>query len=385
MEAARRGKFSYSDGFNSIGRLSDSLYAHYSEQIRSGRFSDSDESAVIGVIDSVYEPGDEFRDNNSVIGKRDLLTGADNDKTTQHGIHVSQLISTYSPSAAFRFYRVTQEATNGTPAIYQRHLQQAMGYAHVVDDVDLMNISVGNDHSADNGAPCAMPNEPCKIRDAARKAIDEGICVVAGAGNIGQMDSICCPALCDEVIAVGGSVSKCTARLSADNAMSLNGRMIKPPLACWLENDGESTEVLCSGRGCSIDMSCSEHQRHVKWEGNVPEGDGKPDVYAPAAALMTSDDADHGYINWGTSYATPLVAGAVCEMISGLKDSDVSYSPTVLKREIADNGTELDDGSGPLLNGREAIRAVYDHYGLQFNVSPTSGTNLHSPSSFDTN
>jgi hypothetical protein len=335
VEAARRRKFSYPSGFDSVEHLSDSLYAHYSEQIRSGGFSDSDEEVVIGIIDSVYEPGDEFRSDNSVVGKRDLLTGTNSDKTTQHGIHVSQLISTYSPSAAFRFYRVTQESTDVSPVIYQRHLHQAMGYAHVVDDVDLMNISVGNDHSSDNGVPCSMPNEPCKIRHAAREAIDEGICIVAGAGNAGQADGICCPALYDGVIAAGGSASKCTARLSADNVMSLNGRMIKPPLACWLEDDGESTEVLCSGRNCSIDKSCSDHRRHVRWEGNVPERNGKPDVYAPAAALMTSaEDGDYGYIDWGTSYATPLVASVVCEMISGLKNANISYSPTVIKRKI---------------------------------------------------
>lgn len=299
--------------------------------------------------------------------------------TTSHGMHVCQIINSYSPSASFRFYRVTQKDTDGNPIIYQRHLQQAMGYAHLEDGVDIMNISLGNDHSNEEVA-CDMPNEPCKIRDAARGAIEDGICIVAGAGNAPKFDSISCPALYDDVIAVGGSASKCTARLSPDNIMSRMGREIKPPRACWLAEDGDTSEILCSGLDCSIDMTCDEQRRDVAWEGNVPPTDSKPDVYAPAAILASSDDG-HGYISWGTSYAAPMVSSVVCELVSGLMNANVSYSPTVIKRAISENGSELDDGTGPLLDAAQAAGAISDHYDLSFELDPaTSDSKLYSSS-----
>lgn len=228
-----------------------------------GSFGDINERAKVGVIDSLYEPGNKFRELERVERTVDTLTGVSANDTNGHGWLVANIIRRYADNTEYYFYRVT--APNGD--IWQRNLMKAMRFAQD-DSVDILNISLGNDHTGDGNEGCNMHNQPCKIRQITKKLIDDGITIVAGAGNKPEFDSICCPALLDEAIAVGGYVSKCQARNRTNDPRDVIGRYEKPPNACYVERSDDLgiSDVLCSGEGCSPIHSCDDNRKDVSWE-----------------------------------------------------------------------------------------------------------------------
>lgn len=334
--------------------------SHYGDLCGIVSHAGTSESISVAVIDSLYGKDSSFSKSHQIGRTVDILPNEDSNDTTGHGNLVSHIIAVFADSIEFNFYRVTR--SGGT--VLQRDLMRAMGMAHN-DEVDIMNISLGNDHSDDNCQLCDMPNEPCKIRDAAQQAINDGISIVAGAGNKPRFNTICCPALLDDVICVAGAVSKCTAREeSKTDVMSVDS--IYPPYSCWIKLADSEKEMddqpLCSGLNCSADMRCDEYQENTSWSGNVESIDGKPDVYAPAAfPVETKNDP---LITTGTSYATPIVTAAVAVLLTGLKNEDICVSPEEIRAAVSKTGLKLDEDGGNMIDSWQLVKRIYRHYDL---------------------
>lgn len=296
----------------------------------------------------------------------DLLSDVDADDTTGHGTVVANLVSEFTLNAEFEFYRVVQE--NGR--VLGRHLVEAFGKAHLVHDVDVLNVSLGNDHSTDGNGGCGAYGQPCKVRDAAQQAVADGIPVVSAAGNAEQFDSVCCPGLAEPVICVGGFVSRCTARLDAENPLSLAGREPLPPCACWVRTDGDAEPggVYCTGLGCSLDHDCEDHRELGPWRGNVRSVGEKPDVLAPATVPVPGASPP---VLHGTSWSTAFVSATVAEVVAGVRDAGARVSPATLRESIRNGAGVLDDGTERMFQERATLERVYDELGLQ--VRTTEG------------
>lgn len=357
-----RWRFSLPPRFDSVGQLRQSVLKLYGDElIDASTFAEVEETVQVGVIDSVYDPGEEFADANEIGRTVDLLPNEPRDDTTGHGRIVAGIISAFSETVEFHFYRATQATEGGT--IWERHLLEGLGRAHLEDEVDVVNLSVGNDHSGDGNEACARGRTPCKLREATRMAIEDGIVVVGAAGNESQFDSVCCPALQDEAICVGGFVPECDFRLEDDDPMSLAGRYSRPPKACWIDQPhGVGADgVFCSGLNCSPGTSCEHNRRTVAWKGNVAPANGKPDVLAPA---MFPVHWQVRQLSVGTSWATAVVTGVIAEIMAGVRDHGSEPSPQVLRRGLVEAAAELDDGGETMLDAKGTLLYVYEQLGL---------------------
>lgn len=289
----------------------------------------------------------------------DLLPDCGADDTTGHGSIVCRILDKCSNRLEFNLYRVIQDSDGGK--IWERHLINAIGYAHVRDNVDLINISAGNDHSGDGNDGCVRHNQPCKVREAAEKAINDGIPVVSAAGNDDQYSSVCCPSLLDRAISVGGFVSKCTCD-TGGTQMSSTMVAGDPPLACWTANDTENYP-FCSGMDCFPlpEYSCSEFQENVNWSGNVDPVWNKPDIFGPAAFLVvTSKPA----ILPATSWATPVVTAIMAEIMAVVRNRGKEVPPYLLRQSVENTAKQLDSGEQMLFDAEEALYYVCDELDL---------------------
>lgn len=242
------------------------LFDAYSEVCDFASPENAEGPVEVAVIDSVYSPADV----DSELDVRRTVDEVDSEGnfTTVHGLEIANIIDSLSNTVELSFYRVVRQR-NGEPVVLDRDLLTAIGKAHTVHDVDVINLSVGNDHAAKPGFDCTVHHQTCEVTEFARKAVDDGIPVVAGAGNRGLNESICCPGALDEVICVGGATIKCTARLPADDPLSLRGQYTKPPRACWVErpDDVGTDEVLCGGEFCFPGEDCEQNRSVEFWTG----------------------------------------------------------------------------------------------------------------------
>ena len=335
------------------------LGVHQAEIINAFRLSDIDAKVTVGVIDSVYQPPDGFAKNNNIGRRMDILPDCDSRDTTNHGGVVCRILSSCSERLEYNFYRVTQAVDGGK--IWERHLINAIGYAHKRDNVDIINISAGNDHSEDGSEGCARHNQPCKVREAAEEAIYDGIAVVAAAGNDDQYDSVCCPSLLDTAISVGGFVSKCTCNPRNEGSIAIDNDL-KPPLACWTNNDRVSYQ-FCSGDGCIPlpEYSCDKYQSVENWSGNVDPVWNKPDVFGPAASIVYGDEPE---IIPATSWATPFVTAMAAEMVAAVRDRGKELPPYLIRQAINNTSEKMDSGEDMLFNAQSSLSYIYDELGL---------------------
>lgn len=290
--------------------------------------------------------------------RRDLLNKHNEDDTTGHGTIVCQILNSLSDRLELNLYRVTQKTEDGGK-IWERHLINAFGYAHLRDNVDIINLSAGNDHSEDGNEGCARHNQPCKVRDAAKQAIEDGIPVVAAAGNSDQYSSVCCPSLLDRAISVGGFVSKCTA---GTPEFQVNNIDMKPPLACWTYNDEESY-AFCSGEGCFPvpKYSCTECNSVVNWSGNVDPVWNKPDILAPAAEVIFGNEPQ---IVPATSWSTPWVTSMSAEIMAAARDRGKEVPPYLLRQGMENTAKKLDSGEEKLFNADGTLHYIFGELDL---------------------
>jgi len=253
----------------------------------------------------------------------------------------------------FNLYRVTQPGGN----ILERDLIQAIGFAHVRDNVDAINISAGNDHSDDGNGGCARRSQPCKVQEAAGKAVKDGIPVIAAAGNSDQYSSVCCPSLNSHTISVGGFVPKCG--FKPDFVSSAQDSQVRPPHAIWDLEDGDCPPI-CSGKDCypGVDASCKNNREIVNWSGNVDPVWNKPDILAPCAY------PNGGSVLWGTSWSAPFITAWVVETMIGVRDRGKEPPAYVFRQALENTAKKLDSGEELLLDEWDALRYVHSELDL---------------------
>ena len=345
-------------GFASLREVDIALAEHQARLSNSIRFTDVDNSVSVAIIDSTFKPSANFLCSENIGRKRRIIPG-DDDDTTGHGGAVASTCAAYTDHAVYNFYQVVQSGGS----VLERHLIQGIGYAHLEDRVDIINLSVGNDHSDDGNGGCASHNQPCKLREAASSAISDGVHIVAAAGNSGQYDSVCCPSLHDLCISVGGFLSKCLARIDADNETTTVGldRETRPPFGCWLGNDSDGP-VLCSGNDCSLvsNHSCEDCREIVNWSGNVDPVRNKPDILAPAGKVIYLDPPQ---IVPATSWAAPFVTSIAVELIAGARSKGETVEPYRLRRAFNDTAISV-DGQSKRINAEGALFQLFDKLNL---------------------
>lgn len=347
--------------------MRDALFDAYSEVCNFASSGNATGPIEVAVIDSVYSPEDV--DSEIDVCRTVDEVGSDGNFTTFHGLNVADIIDKLSSTVEFSFYRVVRRQNN-KPVILDRDLLTAIGKAHTVHDVDVINLSVGNDHAAKTRFDCTVHHQTCGVTEFAQKAIDDGIPVVAGAGNQGLNESICCPGAHDEVICVGGATVKCTARLSADNPLSLGGKHTKPPRACWVErpDDFGTEEVLCGGEYCFSGEQCEQNRTVELWRGNVPPVNNKPDVVAPAHRPRKRGN-EGIEISEGTSWATPIVTATVANVIASFQEHGETPPPNLIRRGLRKGASPIEGGSADLFSST----GTFEHVCSELGYSLSSG------------
>lgn len=325
----------------------------------------------MAIIDSVYEIPDQLEEDFEI--KRTINYVPRNvNRSNPHGKIVTGIIASGIQNIELYFYRVFNEEGKFAP----RRVIRAFHQAHAVDKVDIINFSGGVDHSNDGNSGCSAYKQPCKLRKAARKAIDDGTVVVAAAGDTVKHDHMACPAILDDVISVGGFVPKCATRLNTSDDLLGKNLQTKPPNAGWIEPPEGAKEdldeyntdlVVCTGHDClpSPTSSCDKCRKDVPWTYNVPSYRNKPDTLAPAVM------ANQGYPSTmasGSSWAAPfatLVAGLI---LSGAKSQKSNVSPQELRKGIRKANRPLDDGTEKMLNATGAIEYIFNQKELDFSI-----------------
>lgn len=346
---------------------------NYSEICRSAALSEQDVNTSIAIIDSVYKPSEEIQEKFRINVIEDFVGRPNIDDTTGHGKGVGSILFGGARNAEFSFYRVIRE----TGKVLQRDLLKAIHTAHNRDEVDLINLSLGFDHSQGD-VSCDMPNEPCKVRFAVKQAVKDGSTVVAAAGNSDETDdemndgAVCCPALLNEVISVGGMVPICTATpKNIDQPVGLGpSKRHLPPFACWVKRKDSEEEgaPICSGLGCSPTETCEDNRVIWEWRGNVDHDPSEIDVLAPAAYPIENTKWEPD-ITVGTSYAAPFVSAQVSEMIAFLKLNDVEVEPSQIQAALTNTAKPVEEGSGRYLQGNEAMKRIAERKGLRANLT----------------
>lgn len=343
---------------------------HYSKLCRLIGVKNMDARYSVAVMDSVLSTTEKFEERYNVVREMDLIGEPDIDDTTGHGKGVFSILYSTATNMDLYIYRVVRESG----VILQRDLLKSMYAATYEDQVDVINLSLGFDHSTD-GVSCDMPNEPCKVRESASRAIDEGISVVAAAGNADPTDdpekhdmAVCCPALLDDTICVGGFVPFCTYKPPEEDRPGLIRKDEKtlPPLAAWMvPKDLEYSGLpLCTGLDCTpLGTQCEDNRVIQSWEGNVSDENRELDILAPVAYPIIDVDNEPN-ITRGTSYAAPYVTSAVGTILALLRENEKEATPQQLCSFVIDSGTPVDKGEGNYLCIEKAVKIADAKIGL---------------------
>ena len=274
----------------------------------------------------MFQPGKEL-DELLDIGQQKNYVADDSADTTSHGEDVLELAGYFAPEATFDLYRIVSE--NGLAK--RGNFVQAIADASS-QGMDILNLSVGIYHHEEPDGDCSGL---CRVADETRLAIENGTTVVAAAGNREREDSLAvhCPALLEEAIGVGGFVSHCRHGLleSEDSGQY------------WTYADDRLIGPFCGQRGCTPSEECEEHRYEKPWQGNVSFHNAVPDVLAPVHHPAGTESEP--VLQSGTSFGTPIVAGALAAMVSNLADSDVKPSPREVHQAMSMGAADIDEGT----------------------------------------
>lgn len=219
----------------------------------------------------------------------------------------------------------------------------------IEDGVDILNISAGHSWPG--------PLEKCPYTPDIKRAIDSGITIVAAAGNRKPADDfepVNCPAAIEDVIAVGGLVTRCPADIEEDATANIDEESPKGPYFAKKQAGVEYPEmtpdgVYCGQRGCT-EGNCIIEQTETSWQYNPDRTDGKPDVLAPFHFPATTSTGEP-YLRIGTSFAAPVVSGTLARMFSELKDSGKPVPrPQTTRKAVLEASVDVDEGEIPKLN-----------------------------------
>lgn len=314
---------------------------------------------TVGVLDSLYDPeailddADEFD-----WGPAEDYLDSDDADTAGHGFGVWFMAAAFASQATFNTYRAADSAGWLTTSNYLR----ALGQAHQEDGVDVLNVSAGIPR------PDCRPGDRCTVCRRTAEAVEDGVVVLAAAGNRPSVNRLCCPGSASAVVTVAGLDARCDVRGADASVVDLDRPLPEGPYCSpyWGEADLDdpirATGIYCGGDGRDGD-GCDDgecgHRRLQSWDGNVPAADDKPDVLAPAQFPNVTGD---GAVNLvaGTSYATPVVAGFVASVLSAFRAAGREPSPATLRDALRESGRPVPDAPAPRLDGRRALEAVAD-------------------------
>lgn len=307
----------WADGYRDVADAAIEAHGRASNLPASGS---TGENVHIGIIDSICTVPDRLAEGHAVNhGDDHSFVDSDDAATHSHGNEVFDIISAYCPGATFSVYQAVTEEKSLPLRAYNEAIERA-----IEDDVDILNISAGDPWP---GPVAANPNVPIT-----RKAIREGITVVAAAGNAEddrERPPVHCPAAAEEVVAVAGLTTLCPANPGDEPANERRGPFY------YMGDEGQT--ALCSRNGCVDGGSCISEQVETEWSGNPQPTQNKPDVLAPVVSPTTYNDEIE--LNIGTSFAAPIVTASLGRIFSELREQDRQIPAPHRVREIVREGS----------------------------------------------
>lgn len=331
-----------------------------------------DEQSVVAIVDSSYKVGGDFSSFNQVDREQRIID-TDEDNTTGHGTVVTKILSTIATNPKFQFYQIIDEYGEYDDGDLLTAIVRATDYG-----ADVINLSVGSPHVSDDDKLCDHSGAQCSLDKAVKYAVDNGTIVVSAVGNAPTYDTICCPALSESSIAVGGCLVKCSASLGKDQTpIGVQAGSGKPPKAMWLSSKSEEgiSDVLCSGMGCYPGGSCEENQYIVKWDGNPRFVGDTPDTIAPVNYPQKMENGV-GVMRAGTSFATPVISGGLANVVEVLRQNGVSVNPDEIRKYIRLTGEEIEDSPATLFDAIGLATELLGEHDLPpVRVESNSGSN----------
>jgi subtilisin family serine protease len=286
---------------------------------------------------------------------QERYVGADEPETSYHGTPVLLTLGHFSPESTYSLYQAVDEHGKIGIDAFADAIATAIG-----QEVDVLNLSAG---VYMKGCPGV-----CQFCTAVQRAVDAGVTVVAAAGNQHPdrpAERINCPARFDEAIAAGGCVTECPCAEKASMDIHSNGDSSSGPY--WVQKLDDvdysplvADGVYCGWRGCVEGGECITKNATKPWEGNVRRLPEKPEVVAPVHHPALRDD-DVPALLAGSSFAAPVVSGAVSAILSELSES--SESPpelSTLRRAVLEGAVPLDESDLQKLNVTRTLNMLSD-------------------------
>lgn len=311
--------------------------------VNAPRVESSGPPTHIGLIDSLYTVEDYSAVQEPIVVNNqarfvDTTLDDTRDHVENHGTAVFDIIRFFAGNVEYSFYQVIDE--NGGVGVedFARALERA-----IEDGIDILNVSAGVFLSGCRGG--------CGFCHSVNRAIDEGIIVVAAAGNKlpdEEYEGVNCPARTERSIAVGGMTTICAYGTDSE---------VYPEGAYWAHNEANlnfegypQDDVYCGQRGCEPGKDCVVNQIDQPWQGNVDPSGGKPDVLAPCHTIRETGSGDP-IIGTGSSYAAPVVSGNLANLLSEIRGKGIpDSSPESIRNAIIEGSAPMDRGDHRKLN-----------------------------------
>jgi len=237
----------------------------------------------------------------------------------QHGTHIATTllgdgaIQGVAPGASLMPVRVLDETNTGS------EFSLVQGIVHALDhNADIINLSL-------SFQPDFVPSP--HLLEVLKQAHEEGVLVVAAAGNLG-MDRSSWPAVSPLVVSVGASAPE-----SDYGALSNREKTTGIAHLAPYSNAAPTVDVVAPGGDLSTDVT----------------GDGHPDGIL-AETIHGGDPSQTGYFFFeGTSQATAIVSGAAARAIAlGATADEAMFALQAPARELRGEGALDGVGSGYL-------------------------------------
>ena len=291
----------------------------------------------IGIIDSASEvPAETAGETTLRQGPGHSFIDSTKPDTTNHGTEVFVIASAYCPAATYSLYQAVRADRKIPIEAF------ADGITAAIDDgVDILNISAGE--------PWGGPIDANPYVSELKRAIAAGIIVVGAAGNwkVTQENRppVHCPGALQDVIAVGGFVTDCPAKMGEEPADS-------PVGPYYIAHDPQSTYgdripegPFCGRNGCTDGKGCISNNRERPWEYNPSPIGEKPEVLAPVHIPTVNADGNP-ILDIGTSFAAPIVTGSLGTILDELRRSEGSeLTPYRARESVMDGATEIYEGT----------------------------------------
>jgi len=248
---------------------------------------------------------------------------------------VSSIAYYYAPKSPFTFF-LAADGEEQDSQIGISHLPLARAVNAAIDrDVDVLNISAGRARPNCTHGQCVYCSE-------VRRAVENGIAVVASAGN--DPDAcVHCPSNAESALSVGGVEFVCEFSMPRAPGHPTN----EPPQAYWTRlwsgyddyPETAANRAYCTTRDCWMDGGgCSDHMKLEEWNHNPIPSSGKPDILAPVHFAAQFDE-QYPFVWGASSFAAPVVSGCLAGILSTLESSPEPYT---IRQAVRDGSTSTD-------------------------------------------